>query len=204
VRCILAFLVLAGCGADVPGNSQGGDVPMNNDDERTTVGEADAVVVQGPVGPQGPAGEQGPAGPAGPQGSRGPKGDTGAQGPEGSVGPDGPRGLQGAVGPQGPQGLQGLKGDKGEPGAGMTLSKFYVVENEHFAVGVNNGMYSSAYDVVYCREGDMVITGGCNTASAMYDKITDFGPAHPPSGLWGWACWVIGDGVVAWATCLDL
>ena len=97
--------------------------------------------LQGPVGPQGPAGAQGPQGPKGDPGEQGPKGDTGAQGiqgeqgiqgiqgepgpkgdtgpqgPQGETGPQGPKGDTGAQGPKGDTGAQGIQGPQGIPGA---------------------------------------------------------------------------------------
>lgn len=60
--------------------------------------------LQGPVGPQGPAGAQGSQGPKGDTGAQGPKGDTGAQGIQG------PQGIPGAQGETGPQGVAGTPG----------------------------------------------------------------------------------------------
>jgi hypothetical protein len=74
---------------------------------------ADIGPIQGPVGPQGPAGIPGPqgvAGPVGPAGVQGPIGLTGATGqtgPAGATGAAGPIGPQGATGPAGPAGATG-------------------------------------------------------------------------------------------------
>jgi hypothetical protein len=73
----------------------------------------------GPVGPQGPAGDTGPTGPAGAQGDTGPagpQGDTGPAGPQGDVGSTGPIGPQGPVGETGPAGPAGPQGDTGPTG----------------------------------------------------------------------------------------
>jgi alpha-tubulin suppressor-like RCC1 family protein len=72
--------------------------------------------LQGPVGPQGPAGAAGPAGPVGPQGATGAVGPTGAAGAPGAMGPQGPAGAPGAVGPQGPAGAAGATGATGGVG----------------------------------------------------------------------------------------
>ena len=77
----------------------------------TTHGETTQAIIHN--GPQGPQGETGP------QGEQGPKGDTGPQGEQGAKGDTGPQGLQGPQGPQGergPQGEQGMKGDTGPQG----------------------------------------------------------------------------------------
>lgn len=96
---------------------------------------------QGPVGPQGPAGNDGatgPQGPAGNDGATGPQGATGAQGPAGNDGADGLsayevwlsqgntgteadflnslQGADGATGPQGPAGNDGATGPQGPAG----------------------------------------------------------------------------------------
>jgi hypothetical protein len=55
--------------------------------------------IQGPAGPQGPAGSPGPAGPQGPTGSPGPAGSAGPTGSPGPIGPQGPAGPQGPPGP---------------------------------------------------------------------------------------------------------
>ena len=57
--------------------------------------------LQGPEGPQGPAGADGAQGDPGPQGE---KGETGKQGPQGEIGPQGPAGQDGAQGPAGADG----------------------------------------------------------------------------------------------------
>ena len=59
---------------------------------------------QGPVGPQGPAGNDGATGP------QGPAGNDGATGPQGPAGNDGATGPQGATGAQGPAGNDGADG----------------------------------------------------------------------------------------------
>ncbi|MFY7991317.1 MAG: DUF1566 domain-containing protein [Fluviicola sp.] len=84
---------------------------------------------QGPVGPQGPAGNDGAVGatgPQGPAGNDGAVGATGATGPQGPAGNDGAQGLQGIqgptgatgpIGPQGPAGADGAQGPAGPAGA---------------------------------------------------------------------------------------
>lgn len=69
------------------------------------------VVVSGPPGPVGPAGQTGAQGPAGSTGPQGPAGVTGPAGPKGDTGPTG------ATGPQGPTGLTGATGPQGQTGA---------------------------------------------------------------------------------------
>jgi hypothetical protein len=63
--------------------------------------------LQGPMGPQGPAGNDGATGP---------------QGIQGETGPEGPQGLKGDQGDVGPQGLKGDKGDPGDGGAGLAVT----------------------------------------------------------------------------------
>lgn len=72
--------------------------------------------LQGPQGPQGPAGAQGPTGPQGEQGPAGPQGEQGIQGPQGEQGIQGPKGDTGATGATGPQGIQGEQGPAGPQG----------------------------------------------------------------------------------------
>lgn len=72
--------------------------------------------LQGPQGPQGPAGAQGPTGPQGEQGPAGPQGEQGIQGPQGEQGIQGPKGDTGAAGATGPQGIQGEQGPAGPQG----------------------------------------------------------------------------------------
>jgi hypothetical protein len=85
-------------------------------------GNGVVTIIQGPPGPQGPAGAQGPAGPAGAQGptgavgAQGPAGAPGVQGPAGPVGAQGLAGAVGAQGPAGPVGAQGPAGPSGPPG----------------------------------------------------------------------------------------
>ncbi|OFZ16950.1 MAG: hypothetical protein A3D92_17110 [Bacteroidetes bacterium RIFCSPHIGHO2_02_FULL_44_7] len=62
---------------------------------------------QGPVGPQGPAGNDGATGATGPQGPIGLTGATGAAGPQGPAGNDGATGPQGPIGATGPAGPAG-------------------------------------------------------------------------------------------------
>ena len=77
---------------------------------------------QGPVGPQGPAGNDGavgatgPQGPAGNDGVDGTAGATGPQGIQGPAGNDGVDGIDGATGPQGATGLTGAQGPQGSVG----------------------------------------------------------------------------------------
>ena len=56
-----------------------------------------AMGCEGPVGPEGPAGERGPQGPIGEQGPQGPAGEAGAQGPAGETGAQGPEGDAGPL-----------------------------------------------------------------------------------------------------------
>ena len=85
-------------------------------------GESGVLVVQGPMGLQGPKGDTGATGPKGDAGVQGPKGDTGATGPKGdtgekgAVGNTGPQGIQGNKGDQGVQGIQGIQGERGADG----------------------------------------------------------------------------------------
>jgi hypothetical protein len=78
--------------------------------------------IQGPAGPQGPAGTTGAQGPAGTTGAQGPTGGTGPAGSQGVQGPTGPTGPQGDPGPTGasgstgPIGLTGSPGPQGDPG----------------------------------------------------------------------------------------
>jgi len=82
-----------------------------------------ATTIQGPSGPQGPAGFDGATGPAGPAGSIGPVGSTGAlgpagvTGPAGTAGPVGATGTTGLAGPTGATGATGLAGPAGATGA---------------------------------------------------------------------------------------
>jgi outer membrane lipoprotein-sorting protein len=75
--------------------------------------------INGPAGPQGPAGNDGIAGPIGPAGPQGIAGNDGATGPAGPIGPAGPQGIagnDGATGPIGPAGPQGIAGNDGATG----------------------------------------------------------------------------------------
>jgi hypothetical protein len=75
--------------------------------------------INGPAGPQGPAGNDGIAGPIGPAGPQGIAGNDGATGPAGPIGPAGPQGIagnDGATGPIGPAGPQGIQGNDGPIG----------------------------------------------------------------------------------------
>ncbi len=74
------------------------------------------IVLNGPVGPPGPAGATGPQGPAGPTGPQGLAGAAGPQGLAGPTGPQGPQGFPGFPGLPGPQGAQGNPGPQGPPG----------------------------------------------------------------------------------------
>jgi len=87
-----------------------------------TIFEIGGACMQGPPGPQGPAGATGPAGPAGATGPAGPAGATGAVGPAGpagatgAAGPTGPAGSAGPIGPQGAIGATGATGATGPAG----------------------------------------------------------------------------------------
>lgn len=77
--------------------------------------DAEAELLPGPQGPEGPAGPQGATGPAGPTG---PQGATGSTGPAGVKGDTGATGSQG---PPGPTGSQGPAGPQGATGTGITM-----------------------------------------------------------------------------------
>ena len=86
----------------------------------TAQGEtSQAMVYNGPQGPQGETGPQGVQGEQGPQGERGiqgVQGERGEQGPKGDTGATGPQGEQGPQGERGPQGEQGPQGETGPAG----------------------------------------------------------------------------------------
>ena len=101
-----------------PQGPQGETGPQGVQGEQGPQGEQGIQGVQGERGEKGPKGDTGATGP---QGAQGPKGDTGATGPQGEQGPQGIQGIQGEQGPQGERGPQGEQGPQGETGpAGTT------------------------------------------------------------------------------------
>lgn len=85
----------------------------NPDDTATNAGW-ELLSLEGPVGPQGPAGQQGIQGPAGQQGapgSQGPPGDPGAQGIQGQQGIQGVRGSKWFTGHGAPGAIAGSQAD---------------------------------------------------------------------------------------------
>ena len=99
---------------------QAGDPDCPTGGVRLVTDNGSAVVCNGTLGLQGPEGPQGPAGLPGPAGDVGPAGVPGSVGPPGVPGIPGTPGLPGADGQRGPMGLQGLPGQQGaqgQPGA---------------------------------------------------------------------------------------
>ena len=109
------------------------EAPICYDLNTGQIGNCPPGTVEGPQGPEGPAGAEGPQGPAGPPGAEGPTGPPGAEGPEGPAGPagadgpPGPEGPAGADGPAGPPGPEGPEGPAGPAGGVLAFANFYAL-----------------------------------------------------------------------------
>jgi hypothetical protein len=178
--------------------------------------ECSEVCPAGADGERGPTGETGPPGPAGARGDVGPQGvpgNEGAPGADGAVGPKGDRGDVGPTGPTGPMGVgtPGATGPVGPVGpagpAGLIDPDRVYIRGAFEFAPVDDDRNLTAY----CDEGDLPISGGCNSQNVSQVSLKGCYPTNldltedvPPLGWTGHFRVATSSNISVFVVCIDI